>query len=217
MTHHREAPTVGKPQSRGHATVFERDASQPAARRRSFVASDESVDRYGDIIRANGWQLDNYRKNNVLLFAHQSRSLPVGTVEQIGIEGTRLIAHAEFAPEGMDKTGIADTVWQFVDAGILKAVSVGFMPLANPNPIFDKDGSLTGFEYIAQELLELSVVPVPANPNALQLARELKIPDDLLRELFVDPAPPTVSAAARAAAHRSRLITLSRLGGSGAV
>ena len=35
-----------------------------------FVASDESVDRYGDIIRASGWQLDNFRKNPVLLFAH---------------------------------------------------------------------------------------------------------------------------------------------------
>jgi hypothetical protein len=29
-----------------------------------FVASDESIDRYGDIVRASGWQLDKFRKNH---------------------------------------------------------------------------------------------------------------------------------------------------------
>jgi phage head maturation protease len=211
MTHRRETPLVGKPQSRGTATVFER-ADSASGRRRSFVASDESVDRYGDIIRANGWQLDAYRKNNVLLFAHQSRNLPVGTVEQIGIEGTRLIAHAEFAPEGMDSTGFADTVWRFVEAGILKAVSVGFMPLANPNPIFDANQMLTGFEYVAQELLELSVVPVPANPNALQLARDMKLPDEHVRELLLDQAAVARAQLRAVAQARSRQLILTRLG-----
>src|SRR5262245_25893339 len=197
----RPTPQVGVAETR--AAILERDASAP--RRVRFVASDESVDRYGDVIRASGWQLDNFRKNPVLLFAHQSRALPVGRVDPIAVEGTRLIAHAEFVPEGQDD--FADKVWRFVEGGFLNAASVGFMPLDSPVPIFDADKALTGFEYIAQELLELSVVPVPANPNALQLAKSFPLTPEETRLLF-DDAP----AASIAAAARQRMITLARLG-----
>src|SRR5437763_16991584 len=33
--------------------------------------SDETLDRYGEIITAAGWRLDNYRKNPVIQNAHQ--------------------------------------------------------------------------------------------------------------------------------------------------
>lgn len=203
MTLHRTPARVGELIQR--AATIEKDASAP--RRIRFVASDETVDRYGDIIRANGWQLDNFRKNPVLLFAHQSRNPPIGRVDPIAVEATRLIAHAEFMPEGM--SDFADSIWQMVDKGFLNAVSVGFLPLAPPTPIYDADKHLTGFEFISQELLELSVVPVPANPEALQLAKSLGLSADATLRLFdLD-----VAAAARvAAASRSRTITLSRLG-----
>jgi uncharacterized protein len=195
------SPAVGE--------LIKRDATieKAGSRRVRFVASDETVDRYGDIIRANGWQLDNFRKIPVLLFAHQSRNPPIGRADPIAVEGTRLIAHAEFMPEGM--SDFADSLWRMVDGGWLRAASVGFMPLAPPNPIYDADKHLTGFEFIAQELLELSVVPVPANPGALQLAKSLGLSADATLRLFdLD-----VAAAARiAAASRSRTITLSRLG-----
>lgn len=218
MTHRRTPPALGAIQHHARAITIERDATGSNSRRVRFVASDESVDRYGDIIRANGWQLDNFRKNPVLLFAHQSRAMPVGKVEPIAVEGSKLIAHAEFMPEGMND--FADDVWKAVDAGFLNASSVGFMPLAPPNPIFDADGQWTGFEYVAQELLELSVVPVPANPNALQLARDLKIADAHVPFLFAfqrdhleaDDANARLHAVQRAAASRSRVITLSQLG-----
>jgi phage head maturation protease len=202
MTIRRSAPQRGVLQTR--AAIIEKDTSS-GPRRVRFVASDETVDRYGDIIRASGWQLDNFRANPVLLFAHQSRDLPVGKVDPIAVEGTRLIAHAEFAPQGM--SAFADTVWEMVDKQFLNAVSVGFMPLETPLPIYDADKHLTGFEYIAQELLELSVVPVPANPNALQLAKSFPLSAEEMRCLF-DAAP----AARVAAAARIRTITLSRLG-----
>jgi len=186
------------------AVIIEKAASD-GGRRVRFVASDETVDRYGDIIRASGWQLDNFRKNPVLLFGHQSDSLPVGKVDPIAVEGTKLIAHAEFLPEGM--TAFADSVWSLIEHGALNAASVGFLPLAAPLPIYDADKHLTGFEFIAQELLELSVVPVPANPNALQLAKSFGLSPDEMRCLFDDGAAARVAAAAR-----TRTITLSRLG-----
>src|SRR5204862_449976 len=36
-----------------------------------FIASDESVDRYNEIISATGWKLDNYKRNPVFQNAHQ--------------------------------------------------------------------------------------------------------------------------------------------------
>jgi hypothetical protein len=202
MAPNRNAPQVGVPHLR--AAYLEREAGD-TARRARFVASDESVDRYGDVIRASGWQLDSYRKNPVLLFGHQNDTLPVGTVEPIAVEGTKLIAFANFLPEGT--TAFADSVWKLVESDVLRAVSVGFLPLAAPNPIYDADKHLTGFEFIAQELLELSVVPVPANPNALQLAKSYGLTPAEMRCLFDDGTAARVAAAAR-----DRSITLSRLG-----
>jgi HK97 family phage prohead protease len=216
MTAPRTAPAIGARLAR--FALFQRDdmpcpgpgdgpmMDDGAPRRQRFVASDETVDRYGDVIRANGWQLDAYRKNPVLLFGHQSRALPIGRVEPIAVEGTRLVATAEFAPAGM--SAFADTVWQMVRAKILNAVSVGFAPLAPPNPRFDENGDWTGFEFVAQELLELSVVPVPANPSALQLAKSFALGAGELTRLFNDDG----AAARIAAERRHRTIQLTRLG-----
>jgi len=203
MTLQRPAPELGARQLR--AAYIQRDGVASSERRVRFVASDETVDRYGDIIRASGWQLDNYRKNPVLLAAHDTDLFPIGRVDPVAVEGTKLVAHAQFAPEGTST--VADAVWSLVDKGFMQAVSVGFLPLAPPNPIFNEDKSLTGFEWIAQELLELSVVSVPANPNALALAKSFALSANEMRCLF-DPAP----AARIAAAARSRTITLARLG-----
>jgi phage head maturation protease len=206
----RATPKVGVPQLR--VAYIEREPGlSDGPRRVRYVASDESVDRYGDIIRASGWQLDNFRKNPVLLAQHNTNTLPIGKVDPVGIEGTRLIAHAEFAPEGTST--LADAVWALVDKGYMNAASVGFMPLADPNPIRGEPDPktgyqpITGWEFIAQELLELSVVSVPANPNALQLAKSFPLKPEELRCLF-DSAP----AAEIEAAHRHHMITLARLG-----
>lgn len=207
MTITRTAPTIGERQSRDRAdAVIDRASGDGGARLATFVASDESVDRYGDIIRASGWQLEHYRKNNTVLYGHQTDSLPIGKVTTIGVDGTRLLATVEFPPAGT--TAFVDSVWAMLEFGALNAVSVGFLPLAPPDPIVDKDGQWTGFEFRAQELLELSVVPVPANPNALQIVKSFGLSADQLRCLLVDDG----TAARVAAAAQSRTLTLSRLG-----
>jgi phage head maturation protease len=205
----RPAPHKGEALAR--AAIITRDAGMAESRSIRFVASDESVDRYGDIIRADGWKLANFKKNPVLLFGHQSRELPIGKVSEVGVVGKQLEATAEFMPAGM--SDFADEVWRAVDAGFLNAVSVGFMPLSDPNYIFadddpDHKGWPTGYEFIDQELLELSVVPVPANPQALAVARALAISESTQRRLFVADD----RAQARVAAdHRRRTLTLARM------
>lgn len=67
-----------------------------------------------------------------------------------------------------------DEIRQLVDAGILKAVSVGFTPISYE----ERKGDTYGLVYTEQELVECSLVSVPANPNALLLAKQLKISSD---------------------------------------
>jgi len=177
----RSVPEVGKAVYKA-ATIKITDEDK---RTFDVVASDESVDRYGDIVRADGWELKNFKKNPVLLFGHQSENPPIGTVPNIGVDNTRLMAGVKFLPEGT--YDFADTIWRIVKAGALRAVSVGFLPLERPTLIRDEENDrVTGFEFTRQELLELSIVPVPANPNALALAKSLQLNREFVKRVFVE-------------------------------
>ena len=144
----------------------------------TFVASDEAEDRLGDVVRADGWELDTYRHNPVFLWAHDVSRTPIGRSSWVGVEGTRLLATVEFAP-----TAFAREVETLYRQRFLRAVSVGFRAKAFS---FRRDPhrGVEGVEYAKQELLEISAVPVPANPRALAraLASGLDVPR--LRPLF---------------------------------
>ncbi|HKV17362.1 MAG TPA: HK97 family phage prohead protease [Reyranella sp.] len=200
----REAPKKGEAVYR--SAEITKAADKP--RTITFVASDETVDRYGDIIRADGWDLTAYKKNPVMLFGHNSREPPIGTTD-VEIVGKKLMAEATFLPEGV--SAFADEIWRIVDAGALRAMSVGFLPTETPLPIWKDDdeetGIITGFEFVGQELLENSVVPVPANPSALALARSVASPPTI-RRLFIDDARASAHVAAES---RRRSIQLARL------
>jgi HK97 family phage prohead protease len=122
------------------------------------VASDETEDRQGEIVRVSGWQLKNFKSNPVMLVSHDYTQLPIGTWEVSRRDG-RLIAKAKFS--SIPKAQEVETL---VKEGILSAVSVGFIVRqrneVNPS-IIEK-----------AELLEISWVSVPANPSALMLAYE---------------------------------------------
>jgi HK97 family phage prohead protease len=209
MTSQRPMPKVGERLSRD-GTV-EKATSSDGKRTATFVASDESVDRYGDIIRASGWDLSNYKNNPVLLFGHDASAVPIGKVPEISVQGSRLIATAQFRPEGDSED--ADDVYNALQGGFLNAVSVGFLPTAKPNMIWAADDPNhekwpTGYEFVGQELLELSVVPVPANAAALALARSLRLSEATQRRLLVFDE----RAVARVAAQQRRnQLTLARL------
>lgn len=138
------------------------DDGTVASRTRQFVISTGNPDRDNDVVEASGWLLENYRKNPVVLWAHDYRSLPIGKATMVGIEGGKLVANAEFADHEM-----ANTVLRLIDGGFLRATSVGFRPTKY---VFNEDRR--GIDFSEQELLEFSVVPVPANPEALIMSRE---------------------------------------------
>jgi HK97 family phage prohead protease len=131
-----------------------------------FILSDGSVDRMGDTIDPNGWDLAGYKQNPVVLFAHDALAPPIGRMVNIFSDGLRLIGDVEFATAAT--YAFADTIFRLVRDGFLNAGSVGFRPI---NFFFAKDRDRpSGVDFHQTELLEFSIVPVPANENALAQA-----------------------------------------------
>jgi HK97 family phage prohead protease len=162
-----EAPKVGVPIRR--AFTPEIRSVNEAKRQITFQSSDESVDRYHDVIRCSGWDYQAYLRNPIVLWGHDSHSLPVGKCVNLTIETSppALVQVVEFATHDF-----AQTVFDLYRGKFLSAVSVGFMPLSPPVPLSDLEGNFTGYEFSNQELLELSCVNIPANKNALARAIE---------------------------------------------
>lgn len=128
-----------------------------------FVMSDESVDRVGDVIRASGWDLGDFLKNPVALWGH-SHDKPIGTWENVRVVGKKLIGRLKLAKQGTSAE--IDTIRSLVEQRIIRAVSVGFKPI-EAKPLKEK----SGYEFIKQTLHECSLVSVPANANALAIAK----------------------------------------------
>jgi len=141
-----------------------------------FVMSDASVDRYDDTIDVNGWDLKNFSKNPIALFSHDSY-FPIGQWEKIGVRDKALKGHLKMAPEGTSPR--IDELRKLIEAGILKAVSVGFRPIE-----YQDISNSGGIRYLKSELVECSLVAVPANPNAVMTAKSLKISDTMMKMVF---------------------------------
>lgn len=147
------------------------------ARTIDFVISTASVDRYGDTIAAEGWKLDAFRKNPVVLWAHDSSMLPVGKASYVRVEDGKLKARAEFMPREL--SGFANAVFEAYKGGFLAATSVGFLPLKYN--YVDDPTRRYGIDFVEQELLEFSCVPVPANAEALMEASAKNLDIEPLR------------------------------------
>ena len=144
-----------------------------------FVLSDESVDRMGDVIRASGWDLRAFKANPIALLGHSHDQI-LGVWENVRVEGKQLLGRLKLAKPGTSP--LIDTVRSLIDQRVLKAVSVGFQPIeAEPR----KSGG--GYDFIKSALHEVSVVAVPANPNALAVAKALS--PEIANKLFVQLDP----------------------------
>lgn len=159
----------GRAGLRGGLRVDAREAGSPADSCSGpvieFTASDETLDRCNEVICASGWQLDAYRRNPVFQNAHQYGDIlfTLGRALVTEVRAGRLFQRVEFATGVSPMARIAYGLYR---GRFLNAVSVGFVPLRWE----DMDGAAPcRRRYLQQELLEVSAVSIPANPNALQL------------------------------------------------
>lgn len=133
--------------------------------RMQAVASTSVEDRHGEVVKVDGWDLKNYKKNPVLLWGHDHFQPAIGNAKTITNKSGDLI----FEPVFHDKTPEAAAIkalyegWTDDDGTehppVLNSFSVGFRPL-----------EAEGNTYMKQELLEISAVNVPANPEARMIA-----------------------------------------------
>jgi HK97 family phage prohead protease/HK97 family phage major capsid protein len=146
-----------------------------------FVMSDETPDRMDDVIMSDGWDLDAFKKNPIALFGHKS-DFPIGKWANLRVEDKQLKGKLILAPEGTSPR--IDEIRKLIEADILRAVSVGFRPKEHTQ--LDSQNPFSGLRFTKQELVETSLVSVPANPNALAIAKSLGVSPATLDVVFAE-------------------------------
>ncbi len=153
----------------------------------TFVMSDETVDRIGDVIRADGWNLSEFKRNPIALFGHE-HSFPIGTWKNVRVEGKRLLGQLKMAAEGTSER--IDEIRRLIEQRVLRAVSVGFR-IKEYEPMDEKD-PFGPWDIKKAELHETSVVSVPANPSAVMLAKSMGISAETRGLIFGAGMPATL-------------------------
>lgn len=130
----------------------------------TFCFSDDQEDRMHEIVDQGSWQTKNYEQNPLILWGHDP-SQPENVLGQ-GIDlnlnvGGKSYVTAQFDDDETNpKAGL---VFRQLVKRTLRCVSAGFIPHSyntdDDTPVL-KDN----------ELLEISIVPIPANPRAVALA-----------------------------------------------
>ena len=189
--------------------------TQPSAGKASgsntFVLSDERVNRNGDVVDSAGWELDGFKQNPIALFNHD-RDRIVGNWANVRIENRALVG--EFQPVAPGTSQLGDEVRLLVEQDVLRAASVGFRYLKS-EPL-DPDKPRSGRRYTKQELLEVSLVSVPANSGALSKARSLHVSSEVMELVFGKHAAFTtgsISPGKQAATHpklKARVMNISQ-------
>lgn len=153
------------------------------------VGSTQVIDRMGEVINQDGWELANFKKNPVVLWGHNVRSErpPIGKALKVWIEGIRkkqLMFNIKFDLED----DFASEIFRKVKEKFVNTVSVGFLPLESEALEKDDSSFFAPQRYLKQELLELSFVPVPANPEALAALKGMGIEPVELEDLYPEPS-----------------------------
>jgi len=133
-----------------------------------FVASDETIDRYRTVIKANGWNLNDFNNNPIALYNHNTGSQDPSNVIgkwRVWVEDGALMGDLSFAPDDVNPK--AKMVKGLLEFGAINSVSVGFDPKVWSRGVTEAGEDKEILYFRDQHLLEISVVDIPANPNAL--------------------------------------------------
>ena len=151
----------------------------------TFRMTSETIDRQGEIVTLDGWNFDRYLANPVVLDTHDYDSIESIVGRCVGIHRDAEGWNADIRFNGSEYGMLAS---RLVEDGDLRAVSVGFRPIVIEYP----DGAAlrrarqlddatekalvnvapdpaTAVRHVEKELLEISVVPIPANPDAIRI------------------------------------------------
>lgn len=135
------------------------------------IISTNAVDRDGEVVNPKGLKKKNYAGNPVVMVNHDYQTLPIGKALWVKADDDKVLAKYKVS----DATQLARDVFGLLQDGTLNAHSIGFVANYSSKPTSQeknarpelKDAKLIHRDW---ELMEFSVVGIPANPEALTLA-----------------------------------------------
>lgn len=137
-----------------------------------FTVSDETLNSYGSVILTSGINIARFQRNPIMLYMHDRDKGVIGRWENIAKEGDKLTAVAIFD----DATELGAKVKHQVESGFLRSASIGIENC--------KCETINGIQSIVEcDLIEISIVDVPANENAVKLFKKGWKPVKTLSEL----------------------------------
>lgn len=160
--------------------AFERRNADDTSKPLILCISTENPDRMGDTIALGGWDTKDYDNNPIVLFGHNSGAPPVGKSNRLWVESAMLLSSPVFVPREMYPFGAM--IGDMVRGAWLNCSSVGFDPVEWK---FNEERPGTwgaGIDFLKQTLLEYSIVPIPANADALVQARSAGVDTEPYRE-----------------------------------
>jgi HK97 family phage prohead protease len=152
---HREFTLVKRDYENGEGEYEEKDDGIW-----SFTISTPDVDRYGTIIIPSGIDYTAYMNNPVVLINHKSDYLPIGKCLGFFMNGENLEATIQLDMNDEKACKVNDKIKN----GFVSAVSVGIIPIEQTEQTIEGEKIIT---YTKSELVEFSVVTIPANRDAL--------------------------------------------------
>ena len=131
-----------------------------------FIASDETKDRHGDVISLESWDLANFLSAPRMLIDHwHSVENIVGKWTNVRVDKSTENPGLKMKAVFHNITRLSREVSEMVKKGFLNTVSVGFIPHMDTKTGADGEE----MQIPRNELIEVSLVTVPANPNAQQI------------------------------------------------
>jgi len=140
-----------------------------------FVLTSErpGADRLGDVTSVDGIDLANYTRNPIVIFNNHVDQ-PIGRMLNVRVDGGKLKGNLHLAPKTTSPR-LAE-IHALVDAGILRAVSIGVIPKES---LSLKSGAK---HHVKSELVSISLVAIPVNVDALMSVKGAS--KEIKKEIF---------------------------------
>lgn len=135
------------------------------SKNKTFILSDESLNAYGFRLLTSGANLEQFKRNPVMYYNHDTYSTPIGKWENIRIEGNKVLADAVFDMADPEAAKIAGKV----ERDFLRMTSLGAIGLEwsdDPKDLLAGQTKATVTKWMAKEA---SIVGMGANYNAIRL------------------------------------------------
>ena len=166
--------------------VTEARQAEDGSPHRMVVAANERS-RNGDEVNLRGINFANYRKNPVVLWSHDSwGGIPIAKTLKIGHDDQGRI-EADFEFNAADEFAArVENAW---NGGFIRSASIRYLP-TKVVEVRNEEGKVERLRVEESELLEWSLVPVPADPDSVRAAaRAMNLPEEIFRGLEPEPEP----------------------------